>query len=118
MSEENAKEEADSGPKNDLLHPINPDELGFGDFRFRKGDIWWLFHWELSSKASMVHMAAQDLADAVGNVFNQTPDEELSKIKAILAEQRIERNLKEFTEHFQKMEELLKMVREMQHKIF
>lgn len=40
------------------------------------------------------------------------------KIKTILEQHRIERNLKEFQEHFEKMQELLKTVREMQDRIF
>jgi hypothetical protein len=121
MSEENTNEKPEYCSKNDLLHPIKPgmiDELGFEDGSCRKGDIWWMFHWELSKKASMVRMAAEALADAVGNIHEQTPDEELSKIRAVLQEQKIEHNLKAFQEHFQKMEELLKTVREMQSRIF
>jgi hypothetical protein len=44
-------------------------------------DIWWLFRWELSVKPSKVAEAAKQLSEAVGNVYDQSPDEELSKIK-------------------------------------
>jgi hypothetical protein len=70
------------------------------------------------TKALSICLAAENLRDAVGNLYDQIPDEEISKIKALLGEKRIERNLQEFQEHFLKMEELLKTVREIQQRTF
>jgi hypothetical protein len=118
--EESEDQESSDTPMNDLLHPINPEvyTADMVDPSSRKGDIWWLFHWELMNKALSVSLAAETLSEAVGNVFHQRPDDELAKLRSILEEKRIERNLQEFEEHFRKMEELLKTVREMQERIF
>jgi hypothetical protein len=84
----------------------------------QRRDIWWLFHYELADKAEKVFKAAETLRDALGDVSKVNPDEEIPRIRAILEGHTIEHDLKEFQEHFQKMEELLKSVRRMQKSIF
>jgi DNA repair exonuclease SbcCD ATPase subunit len=81
-------------------------------------DIWRLFHYELTLKAIDVQNGARNLCDSLGNVYEVSPEEEISRIKAFLEREDIERNLKDFREHLQKMEELLKTVRQMQDKQF
>jgi hypothetical protein len=117
MMAETEEERADRQVRSDALEAAKAEKED-ADRQQQSRDIWWLFHHELTHKATKVSRAAQALSDAIGEVSKVDPDEEVSRIRAILAQKTIENDLEEFRDHFQKMEELLKSVRTIQDRIF
>jgi len=112
MAEEDEKENATTRDPN----AVTPIMVATQSQQRR--DIWWLFHYELAEKAEKVFKAAVELREALGDVSKVNPDEEIPRIRAILERHTIEHDLKEFQEHFQKMEWLLNSVRTTQKSIF
>lgn len=103
MMAETAEERAARQERSDALEAAEA-EKEHAARQQQPRDIWWLFHHELTDKATKVSRAAQALRDALGDVSKVNPDEEISRIRAIVAQKTIESDLEEFRDHFQKME--------------
>jgi hypothetical protein len=108
------EDHADSYPKNDLIRQFEEEDLI--SHSERKGDIWWLLQYELMTRAITLEVAARSIREAVGNMHEQTPEEQLSRVKTALERQRVDQSLQELKAHFQKMAELLPLIRQLESK--